>query len=77
MKKVLIITHHFPPRPTVASLRLQGLAKYLPRFGWEPIILTTILPGQPPNFAKVIQTPYPPDRPEIVYCEKCYLQTVA
>lgn len=58
MKKVLIITYHFPPRPTVGSLRPSGLAKYLPEFGWEVIILTARLPGRPAPGFRVIETPY-------------------
>ena len=38
MKKVLIITNLFH-----ASPRMSGLAKYLSRYGWEPIILTVDL----------------------------------
>ena len=60
-KKVLIITYYFPPRPGVASLRLKGLAKYLPEFGWEPVILTADLPGVPDQRFKVIETNYPGD----------------
>lgn len=40
MKKVLIVSYYFPPDPQIGGLRIQGLAKYLPEFGWEPIILT-------------------------------------
>ena len=58
MKKVLIIYYKFPPDPDVGGLRIQGLAKYLPEFGWEPIILTTTLPGNPNAQFRVIQTPY-------------------
>ena len=58
MKKVLIITYHFPPRPTVGSLRPLGLAKYMPEFGWEAIILTARLPGRPAPGFWVIETPY-------------------
>jgi glycosyltransferase involved in cell wall biosynthesis len=36
MKKVLIIAHLYH-----ASPRIPGLAKYLPQFGWQPVILTT------------------------------------
>lgn len=61
MRKVLLITYYFPPRPGVASLRLRGLAKYLPEFGWEPVILTPILPGEPETRFRVVQTPYPGD----------------
>ena len=61
LKRVLIITYYFPPRPGIASLRLRGLAKYLPEFGWEPVILTAALPGIPDQRFKVIQTSYPGD----------------
>jgi len=44
LKKVLIIAYYFPSRVTVGSLRQRGLAKYLPEFGWEPIILTPAVP---------------------------------
>jgi glycosyltransferase involved in cell wall biosynthesis len=42
MKKVLIIAHLFH-----ASPRIPGLARYLPEFGWQPIILTTPLGDRP------------------------------
>jgi hypothetical protein len=57
MNKVLIITYHFPPRPTVASLRPLGLAKYLPEFGWKAVILTAALPGRPDPQFEVVETP--------------------
>ena len=59
MKKVLIITCYFPPKRGVAPLRFQGLAKYLPEFGWEPVILTPALPGKPDQRFRVLQTDYP------------------
>jgi hypothetical protein len=43
MKKVLIIAHLFR-----ASPRIPGLAKYLPEFGWEPIVLTPAI-GEDPD----------------------------
>jgi hypothetical protein len=64
MKKVLIIANLFH-----ASPRIPGLAKYLPEFGWQPIILTTPLgedphlryAGPPADFIKsgvrIIETP--------------------
>ena len=39
-KLVLIVTHHFPPDNAVGAVRPTKFAKYLPRFGWEPIVLT-------------------------------------
>ncbi|NWF76985.1 MAG: glycosyltransferase, partial [Chloroflexi bacterium] len=58
MRRVLIIAYYFPPRPAVASLRPLGLAKYLPEFGWEAVILTAALPGKPDPHFKVIETQY-------------------
>ncbi|MBX5462348.1 MAG: glycosyltransferase, partial [Steroidobacteraceae bacterium] len=39
-KRVLIIAHHFPPSGSTASRRPGSMAKYLPEFGWEPVVLT-------------------------------------
>ncbi len=56
MKKVLIIAY-FPPLP-LPSPRIRGLAKYLPEFGWEPIILAASLPQKSDTQFRVIETPY-------------------
>jgi glycosyltransferase involved in cell wall biosynthesis len=40
MKKVLIITYYWPPSGGSQVLRWLKFSKYLPRFGWEPIIYT-------------------------------------
>jgi glycosyltransferase involved in cell wall biosynthesis len=58
LRKVLIISYYFPPHPEVASVRLGGLAKYLPAFGWEPIVLTISFPGELDTNVEVIKTPY-------------------
>jgi hypothetical protein len=58
LKKVLIVTYYFPPRPAVGSLRPAGLAKYLPEFGWEVVVLTAKLPDKPAPEFKVIETRY-------------------
>lgn len=60
-KKVLVITYSFPPKPRVASVRMQGLARYLPTFGWDPTFITVELPGEPEKGFRVIQTPDPGD----------------
>lgn len=39
-KKVLIFTYYFPPAGGVAVQRFLKFSKYLPEFGWEPIIVT-------------------------------------
>ncbi len=61
-KKVLMIAHAFPPRHGIGSLRAAKFAKYLPRFGWEPVVLTRHWEGErgleePPG-VEVIRTPY-------------------
>jgi len=40
MRKLLFISYHFPPALTSESLRALKTVKYLPRWGWEPIVLT-------------------------------------
>jgi hypothetical protein len=57
LKNVFIITYNFPPMTGIGGLRQFGLAKYLPIYGWTPIILTPILPGDPDKNLRVIQTP--------------------
>jgi glycosyltransferase involved in cell wall biosynthesis len=40
MKKVLLVSYYWPPAGGPGSIRLVKFAKYLPDFGWQPIILT-------------------------------------
>ena len=40
MKKVLIITYYWPPSGSSSVQRVLKFAKYLPHFGWQPIVLT-------------------------------------
>ncbi|HET9058229.1 MAG TPA: hypothetical protein VFN30_15400 [Chitinophagaceae bacterium] len=40
MKKILIISPHFPPSNLAAVHRSRLFAQHLPSFGWEPVILT-------------------------------------
>ena len=39
-KKVLIITYYWPPSGGGGVQRWLKMAKYLPEYGWEPVILT-------------------------------------
>jgi hypothetical protein len=41
MKKVLIITYHFPPEGGPSVQRISKFVKYMPQFGYIPIVLTT------------------------------------
>jgi hypothetical protein len=40
MEKLLIISYHFPPDSAIGAIRPAKFAKYLPEFGWKPIIYT-------------------------------------
>ena len=40
MKKVLIISYYFPPSGGPGVQRVLKFVKYLPDFGWQPIVLT-------------------------------------
>jgi glycosyltransferase involved in cell wall biosynthesis len=39
-KKVLIITYYWPPAGGPGVQRVLKFVKYLPQFGWEPVVLT-------------------------------------
>jgi len=40
MKKVLIIAQDYPPTNEIGAIRIAKYAKYLPEYGWQPIVLT-------------------------------------
>jgi len=40
LKRVLIVSRAFPPINASGAVRVGKLAKYLPQFGWEPVVLT-------------------------------------
>lgn len=40
MRKVLIVSYHFPPDAAVGAIRPAKFAKYLPDYGWQPYVLT-------------------------------------
>jgi hypothetical protein len=65
-KRALVVAFHFPPDTAIGALRLQGLARYLPQFGWQPVFLTPELPGDPDSRFEVVQTPYPGDASAIL-----------
>jgi glycosyltransferase involved in cell wall biosynthesis len=57
-KKVLIVSYYWPPSGGVGVQRWLKLAKYLPEWGWEPIILTPENPAfslQDPSLQKDVR----------------------
>ncbi|MFH1674147.1 MAG: glycosyltransferase [Pseudomonadota bacterium] len=61
MKKVLIIDERFP---STGGSRTEKFVKYLPQFGWEPIVLTIDQIGRNP-FAEELLNNYSGPRPKI------------
>src|SRR5437879_1177046 len=39
-KKILLISHHFPPDFEVGGKRIAQFSRYLPEFGFTPIVLS-------------------------------------
>ncbi len=58
MKKVLIVSYHFPPLQTIGAQRPYKVAKYFPKYGWEPIVLTIKHTGKLPEEIRIIETDY-------------------
>jgi len=40
VKKVLVISYYWPPAGGISLLRCLKFVKYLPHFGWEPVVYT-------------------------------------
>lgn len=49
--RLLFLTYYFPPQANPGAFRSLGFAKYLPRHGWQPVVLT------PGGFAYLGQDP--------------------
>ncbi len=55
MKKVLIITYYWPPSGGAGVQRWMKFVKYLPQFGWEPLVYTPENPEVPVQDASLMQ----------------------
>ena len=58
MKTVLIISFLFNLTENIGAIRVRGLAKYLPEFGWNPVVLTVKTPVIPDKKFIIFETPY-------------------
>lgn len=54
MKKVLIVTYYWPPAGGPGVQRILKFVKYLPEFGWQPIVLTVQNGEYPANDESLI-----------------------
>ena len=60
LKKVLIVTYYWPPAGGPGVQRVLKFAKYLPEFGWQPIILT-VKNGEFPAIDETLKKEIPED----------------
>src|SRR5262245_39134420 len=66
-RKLLLVTYHFPPSGAVAALRMLGLARHQPGFGWQVcVVAPPSMPDEPldPQLARLVppetsQSPVP------------------
>lgn len=60
MNKILFISFYHNHNNEIASKRLQGIAKYLPDYGWQPIVIVPKTNNETVNFkgVEVIETEY-------------------
>jgi glycosyltransferase involved in cell wall biosynthesis len=40
MRRALVVAYHFPPSTTVGANSCAQMVRYLPEYGWEPIVLS-------------------------------------
>jgi hypothetical protein len=40
LRKVLLITYHFPPSNEIGAQACAQIGRYLPQYGWDPVVLT-------------------------------------
>jgi hypothetical protein len=45
-KSAVIISAHAPPEPNAGAARIESLVRYLPEFGWTPIVVSSRLAGE-------------------------------
>ncbi len=58
LRKVLLLTYHFPPSGAVAVYRMLGLVRYLPKYGWQPIVVAPPrVPWEPEDVSLLAQVP--------------------
>jgi glycosyltransferase involved in cell wall biosynthesis len=72
VRKVLVLTYHFPPSAASGTFRLLGFVRHLPRFGWQSVVVApSRIPWEPvdeqllqqiPTGTPVCSVPYPQAR---------------
>ena len=67
IRRVLMISPHFPPDATAAAHRVRLLAPHLPAFGWKPTVLTVDERDYEGGLDRELHSLVPPDL-EVIRC---------
>jgi glycosyltransferase involved in cell wall biosynthesis len=62
VNRLLVIAYFFPPAGVVGVYRTLKFVKYLPEFGWEPVVLT-VANGKFPTYDESLLALVPPEVP--------------
>jgi glycosyltransferase involved in cell wall biosynthesis len=57
MRRVLILAYDFPPRGATGVLRITKFVRYLPDFGWQPVVVAAAVRGGMLDEALLAQLP--------------------
>jgi glycosyltransferase involved in cell wall biosynthesis len=57
LRRVLILCYDFPPRGSTSVLRVTKFVRYLPQFGWQPVVVTAAVRGGMRDEALLAQLP--------------------
>lgn len=57
MRRVLIVAYDFPPRGATGVIRITKFARYLPEFGWQPVVVAAAVRGGMLDDALLAQLP--------------------
>ncbi len=56
-RRVLVLAYDFPPRGATSVFRVTKFVRYLPEFGWQPVVLTAAVRGGVRDEALLDQLP--------------------
>ena len=59
VKRVLVITYYWPPSGGAGVQRWLKFTKYLPEFGWQPVIYTPENPEAPVDDPSLLEDIHP------------------
>lgn len=56
-RRVLVLAYDFPPRGSTSVLRIAKFVRYLPEFGWQPVVVAAAVHGGMRDEALLAQLP--------------------